>query len=99
MTARRFALPVAAGLLGACSLISNDPPTEVAEAHMSRIVGKVWNTKISNCSGDDNRKTCAVSYNRSFGATQYYEELSMDFQNTPNGWSVLGYKVIKTNRL
>lgn len=99
MTGRMFAVLAAAGLLGACSVMSNDPPAKVAEAYMSRIAGKVWNTKVSNCSGDDKRKTCAVSYNRSFSAYQYYEEITMDFHNTPSGWNVLGYKVIKTNRL
>jgi hypothetical protein len=86
-------------LLSACNPFSSQPSAEVAQAYMSRLVGSVSNTKITNCSGDSDRQTCVVSYNRSFGPGRYYEELNMDFQKTPSGWNVLRYKVIKTDTL
>ncbi|NSL25101.1 hypothetical protein [Agrobacterium tumefaciens] len=86
--------------LSSCDAIGlGNPPTNIVEQHMRGITGPLHNTKVSNCSGDDNRKSCVVSYNRSFSGYQYYEELNMDFQKTPSGWNVLRYRVIKTDNL
>lgn len=97
----RRLMPIVPALLflAGCNPFGDDPPPEVAQRHMSDLLGNASNVKVSNCSGDVNRKTCVVAYNRSFGPGRYYEEVNMDFQKTPSGWNVLRYKVIKTDTL
>ncbi|GAA3075382.1 hypothetical protein GCM10010520_23130 [Rhizobium viscosum] len=94
-----FLAPIVFVLPGWSLLGGGDPSPDAAQQYLSGRVGNVWNLQLSNCSGDDNRKSCSVAYNRSFGPYKYYEELNMDFQKTPSGWNVLRYSVIKTETL